>query len=179
MSWSLVAAVGLALLLGGDFRRLSSVKIRAWWLLAAALALKLALLIGHAPPTWWAQPLIFGLVAAGAVANWRLPGVALVGGGLLLNAAVVAANGGVMPFSPAAFRLAGLPPAQTQVTALSRPEDGARLVWLDDRIPFPPTKQVLSAGDVAIMAGGLWLVIGLTRVRATKNPEAAAAASGF
>jgi len=168
MSWSLVAAVILALALGGDFRHLSSVRFRGWWLLMLALALKFLLLTLHVETTAWAQPLIFALVAAGAVWNWRLPGVALIGFGLLLNTTVAAANGGVMPFFPAAMAAAGRPVANLaeQSSALSLPESvNTPLAILDDRIPFSPTRQVLSIGDVAIMVGGAWLIVAVSRPR--------------
>jgi len=160
LSWSLLLAAALALVLGGDFRNLGNVRIRAWWLLALAPALKIGLLASHAPASWWAQPLIFVLVAIGGAANWRLPGVSLIALGLVLNAAVIPANGGFMPSSTAADRLG----ASTQSNALSKPEDGTTpLAFLDDRIPFSPTHQALSLGDIAIMVGGVWLVVGLAQ----------------
>lgn len=168
MSWSLVVAAALALLLGGDFRRLADVRIRLWWVLVAALLFKIGLLVGHAPPSSWAQAVIFALVAVGMLANWRLPGVVLVAAGLLANTLVVALNGGMMPFSTAAYVAAGKPldaaTNQPKTSALAQPEQaGSHVVWLDDRIPFAPTKQLISVGDIAIMLGGAWLILGLTR----------------
>lgn len=181
MSWSLVAAVLIALALGGDFRHLSEVRIRAWWLFALAFVLKFSLLAVHAPPSPWAQPLIFAFVVAGAAMNWRLPGVPLVAFGLLLNVACVAANGGAMPFSRSAWTAAGKPSSQiaSGAATLSLPQSsGTRLRWLDDRIPFSPTKQVVSVGDLFIIAGGAWLVIALSKpTRPKKNPEAHASGS--
>ena len=170
MSWSLVLAVLGALLLGGTFRPLAGLRIRLWWVLVLALAFKLALLLSHAPPIPWAQPLIFLLVAVGAIANWRLPGVLLVAAGLLMNVVVVAANGWVMPFSTGAYSAAGRPldPAthEPRTSALSQPEGRATaLAWLDDRIPFPPTRQIVSLGDVFIMAGGVWLIVAVSGPR--------------
>ncbi|HEU0168998.1 MAG TPA: DUF5317 family protein [Chloroflexota bacterium] len=159
LSWSLLLAVALALALGGDFKRLGSIRIHAWWVLALAPTVKIALLATHTPQSWWAQPLIFLLVAVGAVANWRLPGVPAIALGLLLNASVVAANHGLMPYTVAA-QPDGV---SGETNALSKPQDASTpLAVLDDRIPFPPTHQVLSFGDIAIMAGGIWLVLGLT-----------------
>jgi len=161
MSWSLVAAVVLAVALGGDLRRFFSLRIHAWWLLVLALVVKVALLLLHAPVEFWAQPLIFGLVAAAAVANWRLSGIPAIALGLSLNAAVVLANGGVMP-----FEVSQHPAAQRAATAVSEAENShSRLAWLDDRIPFAPTGQVFSLGDLVIMLGGAWLIVGLTEPR--------------
>src|SRR5690348_13537816 len=98
MSWSLVAAVLLALALGGDFRRLATLHIRGWWLLVLALAFKIGLLVTHQSVPW-AQSLIFVLVAVGALLNWRLPGMPLLAVGLLLNIVAVVSNGGIMPYS--------------------------------------------------------------------------------
>jgi hypothetical protein len=174
MSWSLVAAAGLALALGGDFRHLSSLKVKAWWLLALALLVKLGLILLHAPATVWGQPLIFFLVAVGALLNWKLPGMPAIALGLLLNVLVVAANGGVMPYSESSSLAAGrsAPTSDRQEgSALSRPEvGGSRLILLDDRIPFPPTHQVFSFGDAVIMLGGVWLIVGISQAR--RVPEA-------
>lgn len=168
MSWSLVAAVLLALVLRADFRRVASVRIRAWYLPVIALAVKLGLILAHAPPTPWAQPLMLLLVLVAAALNWRLPGIPVLAAGLFLNLAVIAANGGAMPFPTESYVAAGKPldpeTGQPYSSTLGRPEGlDSRLVWFDDRIPFPPTRQIISVGDVLIIAGGVWLVLGLSR----------------
>jgi hypothetical protein len=165
LAWSLVAAGLLALLLGGDLRNLGLLRIRVWWLLPTALLLKITAITLDLPPAPWAQPAVFGLVAIGLVANWRLPGAALVGCGLLLNVLVTVSNGGVMPFSASALEAAGRPVARSEAAgAFGHPDSqDTRLAWLDDRIPFPPTHQAFSVGDIFVMAGGAWLVIGASR----------------
>jgi hypothetical protein len=165
LAWSLVAAGLLALLLGGDLRNLGLLRIRVWWLLPTALLLKITAITLDLPPAPWAQPAVFGLVAIGLVANWRLPGAALVGCGLLLNVLVTVSNGGVMPFSASALEAAGCLGARYgPAGAFGHPDSqDTRLAWLDDRIPFPPTHQAFSVGDIFVMAGGAWLVIGASR----------------
>jgi hypothetical protein len=168
LSWSLVAAVVLALALRADFRRVASVRVRAWYLPVIALAMKLGLTLAHAPATRWAQPVVLLLVLVAAALNWRLPGILVLAAGLFLNLAVVAANAGAMPFPIESYLAAGKPlnpeTGQPYSSTLGRPEDpDSRLVWLDDRIPFPPTRQIISVGDVLIIAGGVWLVLGVSR----------------
>jgi hypothetical protein len=79
----------------------------------------------------------------------------LIAAGALLNLVVVLVNGG-MPVDPAAAALAGT--ALRGDDPLHHALDAAtRLPFLADVIPLPPLRNVYSAGDVAIAAGGFWL----------------------
>jgi hypothetical protein len=105
------------------------------------------------------------LVALVLVVNWALPGMALFGLGLLLNAAVIGANGGFMPVSEAALVAAGngasIEPLargeRIQKAILMRPD--SPLWLLGDVLPVAPLGKVYSAGDLLAAAGALLLVI--------------------
>lgn len=111
--------------------------------------------------------------------NRRLPGMPLLLAGLLLNLAVMLANGGWMPISPAnASRLMGedvfkygtIGDRFGQKDILLRPED-MRLGFLADRFMLPawsPYQVAFSAGDLLIAAGVFWL---LARPSAEPNLE--------
>jgi hypothetical protein len=111
--------------------------------------------------------------------NRRLPGMPLLLAGLLLNLAVMLANGGWMPISPAnASRLMGedvfkygtIGDRFGQKDILLRPED-MRLGFLADRFMLPawlPYQVAFSAGDLLIAAGVFWL---LARPSARPNHE--------
>ncbi|HEY5982936.1 MAG TPA: DUF5317 domain-containing protein [Anaerolineales bacterium] len=101
--------------------------------------------------------------------NRRLPGMFVVLAGLVLNLAVITANGGWMPISPeTASRLPGgsAPEAAAVGTRLGekdvllRPED-TRLEFLADRNLIPDLfgyRAAFSIGDVFVAAGAFWLL---------------------
>jgi hypothetical protein len=158
--WPLVAGLLAAPLLGGSWRRLETLSLRAAPLFLVAFALQVVAFPVHALP-WHTSDraavvlwlLSYGLLAAGAFANLRRPGVALVGLGMVANVAAIAANGGHMPALPGALRAAGLRfTLSRNSVALLHP----RLAWLVDRWAAPrwvPFANVFSLGDVAISLG--------------------------
>jgi hypothetical protein len=105
-------------------------------------------------------------------------GVPLVTLGLVLNAAVVAANGAMPVSIDAAFR-AGVPTGDIAAGLDARHEIAGRgTVWrrLGDVIPVPlPARpEVVSPGDVLVAAGLAELVVvGMLR-RRTEDAEAVA-----
>jgi len=165
----LVAVVVLSALAvplsGGRLGALVELRLRHVWAIYAALGLAV-LAIGLPGLPDGLRSL--GLVAAypvGAVflaANWRVPGMLLTGLGAALNLLAIAANGGVMPASPAAVARAGLAddPGFQNSAVLADP----RLAFLGDVFAVPaswPLSNVFSVGDVLIAAGLAW---GLHRV---------------
>lgn len=153
-------------LTGGRLSRLADVRVRGAWIPVLALALQVVI-VTIAPGG--SQSLHRGLhIATYALiglflwANRRLPGVPVIATGALLNAAAIIANGGVMPASRTAERIAGLHLGAGfhNSAALAHPV----LRWLGDIIPWPgPLSNVLSAGDVLIYVGTLVLVHRLCR----------------
>jgi hypothetical protein len=76
-----------------------------------------------------------------------------------MNLAAIGANGGVMPASPTASAIAGIPASDqfANSAVLTDP----RLAWLGDIIPVPgpwPLGNVLSPGDVVLYVGALVLL---------------------
>jgi hypothetical protein len=171
-----VAVLGLAvgLLAGGRLGALGALPIRLGPALPVGLGVQVAALLLEP----WSRvlaalgyALAAALVATFAAANLTLPGVPLMGLGLVLNAVVVLANGVAMPVSVAAAARAGIShedlrleddPLHIEAT------DGTRLRALGDSIavPLPVRPQVVSPGDVLLAAGvGLFLCIGTLRPR--------------
>lgn len=182
-----VTVVALTLVAAtGHLRPLSALHVRAVRLLVAAAVLQVgtaSIAPGSAPlrvVTLVATILLVGLFLGG---NLGLPGIPLVGAGLLLNVTVIMANG-AMPVSVASAAGAGL-----DANALLLADDplrealgaGTQLPLLADRIPVPAPgwAQVVSAGDVLAAAGvGLLLIAGSVppeprRHRRTRRPGAA------
>jgi len=170
-------ALALALLLGGRFRNLGRLDIRGAWLgviLFALLAGATALAYAGVRPalTKWLFVGGNGLLAALLLRNWRVPGLALAGLGLVLNFAVTVANGGLMPVDPAT--LAHLPPQYAALFTQHAGEElrhalmapGTSLVPLADRYVFPfsllppyPQPYVFSVGDFVMSIGIVWAVL--------------------
>ena len=153
-------------LTGGRLSRLAHVRLRGTWTPIVALAVQVVI-VTIAPggsPALHKGLHVATYVALGVflLLNRRLPGMAVVGAGAFLNALVIMLNGGQMPASVTAERIAGLHPGAgfQNSAALAHPV----LPWLGDVIPWPgPLHNVLSVGDCLIYAGTLVVVHRLAR----------------
>ncbi|HEX5496347.1 MAG TPA: DUF5317 family protein [Mycobacteriales bacterium] len=159
----------VARLCGGRLARLDSGPVRGWRLLAASLVvvgLAAAVDAVNGPGRAFGPVNAFALVVGGVlvavfcVANRSVPGVGLVGLGLLLNALVVGVNG-AMPVSRHALLRAGtaMPAAgpvrhvgADQQTSLGRLGDVVP-------VPLPGHREVDSAGDLLVAAGAAQFVL--------------------
>jgi len=158
---------------GGSLYKLAHLPLRYGWVIVLALATKAVIfsslfaessLSSLAPPIYL---LVNLLLLAGILFNRSLPGMKLIGLGLLLNFVAIAANGGYMPVSPAALEAAGhvedaarLRSAGKLVTVREMTDD-TKLALLGDRFALPPPlpfRGAISIGDVLIGAGAFWLV---------------------
>jgi hypothetical protein len=173
----IAAALVIAVLIGGDVRRLSQLRIRHIELLFAAFAVKIAVaLLGtlHSQiAVTVARPLnVIGAVLLLAVVwfNRRIPGALLFGAGLTLNLVVILAFGGRMPVllphdadpnSPVlALLRGGLDPLHV---ALDRPQG---LWFIGDILTIPSIgghSSLVSIGDLLMAAGVAWLIIRCSR----------------
>jgi hypothetical protein len=171
---ALVAACLLTVpLTGGDLRALAEVQLRGTWTPALALALQVLVVSvapdGHRALHAAVHLASYALLLAFLAANRRLPGVLVITTGTALNVVAIALNGGVMPASATAERLAGLTAAGG--FANSRWVAHPALGWLGDVIPVPrPLANVMSAGDIIIFAGVLVLAHRVSR-RASPQPR--------
>ena len=164
----LALAVGIivGLARGGSFANLSRTQLAGIPLVFAGVILQLGSTLAERATdvTWLPLSLVlcsFALTFGFAALNWRLPGMALIATGALMNFVVIAANGG-MPVSLDALERAGLgnPFEGDAVTkgAHHALDDDDRLTFLADVIPIKVTANVVSAGDVVIWAGLLLLI---------------------
>jgi cytochrome bd-type quinol oxidase subunit 2 len=169
----IAGALVIAVLIGGDVRRLSQIKIRHLELLLAAFAVKVAVaLLGttHSQAAVTvARPLnVIGAILLLAVVwfNRRIPGALLFGAGLTLNLIVILAFGGRMPVllphdvdpnSPVlALLKGGLDPLHI---ALTHPQG---LWFIGDIFAIPGLgghSSLVSIGDLLMAAGVAWLII--------------------
>lgn len=181
-----VLAIGLLLGwgLGGSFRGLASVRIRAWWIAPIALALQVVPLPeveGQAGRLLPAAALVFSylLLLVIAAVNWRLRGFILILLGFLMNMAVITVNQG-MPVSADALarigdgdsveELRGAGPGSKH--RLARDDD--LLLPLADVIAVgSPFNVVVSVGDAVAYTGGAVFVAAamLGRPRRERDQE--------
>jgi hypothetical protein len=144
---------------GGRLERLAGHRFARPWALGVALAVQILIIsvIPHGSPALLAAAHLasYALAAVFLVANRKVSGLWLLALGTALNAAAIAANGGVMPASPTALRAAGLAVDNAEFVnsgALADP----RLAFLGDvfAVPEPfPLANVFSIGDVLVVLG--------------------------
>ena len=173
MTFSLVAFVVVALIAGlargGSLKSLAETRVRWLILLFEGLAIQLVFDIWD-PPGLTAggglAVLLLSNTAVGAflLLNKRIPGMLVVGLGLLLNTIVITANQ-AMPVSPSAAATAGIepPPSISDDLKHERLDSETQLGWLGDVIPVPGVKEVLSLGDIVLALGAARLVYTQTR----------------
>jgi Family of unknown function (DUF5317) len=169
LAYPLIVGIALALVAGGDLRKLVHIKLRALPLFYVALALQLiAFPVRFAPwhtpdgaavALWLAS---YALLAAAAVLNIRLPAMPLVVLGLCANLAAILANGGHMPVLPSAMHAAGYDYAiHFNSASISHPH----LAALVDRFAAPswiPRANVYSVGDVLLALGAILLPLSVS-----------------
>ena len=175
-------AVLLVAPLGGQLRALTVLRLHGGGLVLSALALQvLTFLVLTGAPRELLLVLHAAsyLLAAGFVwRNRQLPGLWLIASGALLNALVLAANGGTMPASADAVRRAGLPLVEQDYSnsgVLAHP----RLAPFGDVLASPgwlPLHNVFSIGDVLVLLGAGWLVHRSCRTVLARDPRPALAA---
>ena len=166
----LVGAIAIGLAAGGSWRRLTDLPLRRLGLVVAAVLAQVGgAVVGLLGAADESTSYVVGLALSAAFAlafcawNAQVSGVPLVTAGLILNAAVVAANG-AMPVSIIAAYHARVPIAAIAAGTDARHEiagDGTALSWLGDVVPLPlPVRpEVVSAGDVLVVAGLAELVV--------------------
>jgi hypothetical protein len=166
MFLGLCALLTLALvpLTGGKLSRLAQIRLRWTPLALAALALQVAVI-----SVWPTMP--HGLAVAGHIASYLMlgvvvwvnrsvPGMVLIAAGAGANAVAVAANGGTLPASAWALRHAGIPHRAgfQNSGAVAHPH----LAWLGDVMVTPnwlPLRNMMSVGDLVLLAGAVVLVV--------------------
>jgi hypothetical protein len=148
-------------LTGGKLSRLADVHVRGAWIPVTALAVQVVIVTiapGGNPALHKALHVAtYALIAMFLWANRHQPGVRVIAAGAFLNAVTIVANGGEMPASATAQRLAGIHEGTGFHNSVSMAH--SVLPWLGDVIPWPgPLPNVLSVGDCIIYAGTLVLL---------------------
>jgi len=169
----IAGALAIAVLIGGDVRRLSHVRIRHVELLLAAFAAKVSVaLLGtsqSAVAVSAARPL--NVIGAGLLLgvvwfNRRIPGALIFGAGLLSNLLVISAFGGRMPvLLPTGFESSSpaLPVLRSGLDPLHVLLQHPQGIWfLGDIWAIPSLfghTSLVSLGDLLMAAGIAYLII--------------------
>ncbi|HEX6509891.1 MAG TPA: DUF5317 domain-containing protein [Chloroflexota bacterium] len=180
----IAAALAIAVLIGGDVRRLSQLRIRHIEVLLAAFAAKVGVALLGTAHTQTAVTIARPLNVIGALLllvvvwfNRRIPGAIVFGAGLTLNLIVILAFGGRMPVllphdadpnSPIlAVLRGGLDPLHV---ALDHPQG---LWFIGDILTIPSIgghASLVSIGDLLMATGVAWLIIRCSQRSAELQP---------
>jgi Family of unknown function (DUF5317) len=167
--YAIAAGLLLGRLAGGHIRNLSHVRFHWWQLALAGLVVQLVLFadpvqeqVGAEGPYIYVISTLAVLVAL--LRNVRLPGLAVLAVGAVLNLLAIVANGGYMPSAPEAWRQitgsAALPVSHYSNVVLIGPE--TRLPFLGDIFVFPPPLPMatpFSIGDALIALGAVVFLV--------------------
>jgi hypothetical protein len=178
-----VLVIGLLLgyLAGGRLRNLEHLRLRWWWLAPIGLLMQLAPLPlhGHVDKQVSVGLLIasYPVLLAFVAGNIRLPGLPLLFIGLFMNLLVISVNDG-MPVTRHALEASG----QGNLLQDLIHNGGAKhhlagpgdvLLPLADVIPIgKPIRQVVSAGDLVVYSGMVWLIVAVMRRRPSETAPA-------
>ncbi len=175
----IAAAVLVGLLAGGSLRNFERLRVHWWAIALVGLGLQIVPVPEFSGVPNWAVgagmlTASYVLLLVFLVVNRWIPGATVMAIGLLLNLAVVGANGG-MPVSANAIETAGgsvAPLADGAGAKHHLMNDADVLSPLGDVIPIPPPAGVvLSIGDLLLYAGIAWFVFQVMRGRSRENPR--------
>ena len=160
--WILIAALPIGMFLGlvagGSFNNLHHFRLRVWYLLIPAFAIAALMAFDRNPPgEWILLPVALVLFAIVAFRNIAVVGMTVVGVGVIANLVPVLINGD-MPVREEAVIQAGLADqSNTDLVKLGAgrrfEEPGDYLVVLGAIVPVEPVKEVLTFGDLIVVAG--------------------------
>lgn len=176
----LLPALLLSFLVGGRIERLAQVEFKRGYLVLIALGTQMLIFSswgeGWAEILAWRSALYLLSLLLLIVAFWlnrRVPGMALLGVGLLLNSAVILANEGRMPVALEALKAAGMADSRAEFESMPSANstlmgENTPLWFLGDIFAVPkqiPLANVFSVGDVLVGLGGAWFIFANMRGR--------------
>ncbi|OGS69775.1 MAG: hypothetical protein A2Y96_00945 [Firmicutes bacterium RBG_13_65_8] len=172
--WVIAVSLLVGRLRGFRFGDFLAHQFRGLGWFGAALMVQMLIGTSFAESTPWIRalaPLLhvgaMGMLLAAILANRETSGALLCGLGVLLNLAVIFANGGKMPVSPEALQAVGMPATRIAFLAagrslthrLVRPSTALRALGDILYLPAPVQRSpVFSVGDV-VLAVGLFVLV--------------------
>jgi hypothetical protein len=179
--YSIAAGLLIGRLLGGRVRNIEQVRFHWWQLALAGLFVQLILFadpiqerVGASGPVIYVASTAIVLVAL--LRNLRLPGLAVIAAGAVLNLIPILFNGGYMPSSPDVWReltgVAAVPVAFYTNVSLIGPDTW--FPFLGDIFVFPrplPMATAFSLGDAVIALGAVIFLVTAMRSPASSTPS--------
>lgn len=174
---ALVAGLLAGYACGGRLGNLERLRLRAPWLVLLALVVQLVIFSPLGAPLSDTAVVTlhlasYALLLVFVAANLGNGGVVIAGAGIVLNTAVIAANGGYMPASTRALEIAGRAAETEPYNNSALAENGTHLLPLGDVFAVPDwvplVANVFSVGDVLIAAG-----VAVMLASAMRGPESA------
>jgi hypothetical protein len=180
LAYAIILLVILALLFRRDLSAIGKIAYRGGWVALAGvigLFLAQAVLVLYVPgqTTLQRASLVLSHIALIflILLNHHLPGAKVFALGIILNTAVMLANGGWMPVTPETYHFvhpqqaveAQARPPSSKGVILSREE--TRLWILSDivRVPLPWRRTAMSAGDLLLILGAAQFIFQATSKR--------------
>lgn len=161
---ALAVGLVLGLALGGRPRYLAQKSFRWWLLLPLGVVLQFVVEADGVPAAQALLVVSYAYLLIFCAANLPHAGMGVIFIGILLNAIVITANGG-MPVREEAVRQAGIAAPGEAITIEGvkhhLEDDDTTLMFLGDIIAVEPLEQVLSFGDLILSAGVADLLVHL------------------
>lgn len=158
---ALILSVLWGVIRGGQLSRLASLQLRGQALYVCALGIQGVFvytdLVGE-PYRSICYGMSFVPLIIGAWLDRRIPGIAVIAGGLCLNGLAVSLNGGKMPVLVPGSMIGA---SGTQALKHAAIDQATRLAFLGDIIRIPLLGghfTLLSVGDIVLVAGLFMLV---------------------
>jgi pimeloyl-ACP methyl ester carboxylesterase len=172
---AVIAGLVAGRLLPPQPRHLARFTIHRWWLLGGGVAAQVVAARLDGSLALALVLVSYGCLVAFAVANLHLTGMGVVAVGLGLNIVPILLNGG-MPVRGGALVEAGIvEPEQLEGLEFDGhrhlEDDGDILAFLGDALPITATHQVVSFGDLVLVAGAADVVANLTRRRRSSRVD--------
>jgi hypothetical protein len=171
-----VVALASPALFGGRLSRLALVRFRGWWILVAALLSQILIIeiFPDADRTFLGAVHMATYVAAGifVAINWRVPGLLIIAAGGAMNGITIALNGGQLPASKDALKMAGIDVGKGEFVNSGVLADPV-LPLLGDIFAWPepfPFANVYSFGDALIVIGTFYGAHKIAGSRLVKRP---------
>ena len=184
LAYAIILLVIVALILRRDLSAIGRVSYRGGWKLVGlvvGLFVLQAVLIIYVPANTFLQIAILVLSQIALVflvlLNHHVPGAKIFAVGIILNIAVMVANGGLMPITPERYQYVHpdrvveahtKPPSSKNIIL---PRDETRLWVLSDIIPVPVPwrRYAISIGDVLLMVGAAQFIFLTTGRQSQQN----------
>ena len=171
-----IVALVSPVLFGGKLSRLALVRFRGWWILVAALLSQILIIeiFPDADRTFLEAVHLATYVAAGVFVaiNWRVPGLLIIAAGGAMNGITIALNGGQLPASKDALKMAGIDVNKGEFVNSGVLADPV-LPLLGDIFAWPepfPFANVYSFGDALIVIGTFYGAHKISGSRLVKRP---------